>query len=143
MIKKLLLVVTLISVGLTAGACGSGSFLGSVGTALSGVSLATKTIDNPVTPADLYQIESSVSIGFTALNTYRTQCIKGTVDKNCVSNIEAIQVYTRQMKPYLVSLRSFVRNNDQVNAITVFNQLVSMYGNAKNTAAAFGVRFGT
>lgn len=109
----------------------------------SGLSLATKSITNPVTKDELYKLESAVQVGFIALNTYKRSCAQGLVDKSCRANVAAIQQYTRQIPPYLAQLRSFVRANDQVNASVVYNQLVTLYGNAKNTATAFGVKFGS
>jgi hypothetical protein len=130
-------------VGVLLGGCGGGATLGSIGddigNVVSGISLATKSIDNPVSANDLYEIESSISIGFTALKTYKSACINGAADKNCRSNIAAIQVYTRQLPPYLNQLRLFVKNNDQIDAVTVYNQLIALYGNAKATADSLGV----
>jgi hypothetical protein len=109
----------------------------------SGISLVTKSVTNPVTTTDLYEIESSISIGFTALKAYKQACADGAADKNCKANVAAIQVYTRQIQPYLTQLRGFVKNNDQIDATTVYNQLVTLYGNAKTTAANLGVNLGS
>lgn len=109
----------------------------------SGISLVTKSVANPVTETDLYEIESSVSIGFTALQTYKKACAAGAVDTNCRANVAAIQVYTRQIPPYLSQLRTFVKTNDQIDATTIYNELITLYGNAKATAASAGVNLGS
>ena len=108
----------------------------------SAVSLVQKSGANPVTKDDLYKVESAVSIGFTALKVYKTACAQGAADKNCRSNVAAIQAYTRQIPPLLSQLRGFVKNNDQINASVVYNQLTLLYTNAKNIAAAAGVNLG-
>lgn len=108
----------------------------------NGISLASKTAANPVTKDDLYKVESSVQIIFTALKTYKASCVKGLVDARCKQNIAAIQQYTVQLPPYLAQLRSFVRTNDQVNAAVVYNQLTTLYANARQTAVALGVNLG-
>lgn len=103
---------------------------------------ATATITNPVTK----EMEAQIELGFDAalqiLLSYRRSCIAGTADKNCRRNIEVIQPYTRQAKPLIVQLRTFVDNNDQVNAVVAYNQLVSLYGNLKTSAAAVGMNIG-
>ena len=123
-------------VALSLGGCAT---FQAVGTAFS---LATKSLTNPVTKNDLYQIESGMAIVFTALNTYRTACLQGTVDKNCRANIAAVQTYTQQLPPFRDQLRAFVKQNDQVNAVLVYNQLVTLIGNAKNAAANAGINVG-
>lgn len=103
---------------------------------------ATATITNPVTKEMEAQIELGFDAGVQILLAYRRACIAGTADKNCRRNIEVIQPYTKQAKPLLAQLRSFVDNNDQVNAVVVYNQLVTLYGNLKTTAANLGMDIG-
>jgi hypothetical protein len=104
---------------------------------------ATATVSNPVTP----EMEAQIELGFDAavqiLLTYRRACIAGTADVNCRQNIEIIQPYTRQAKPLIVKLRSFVDNNDQVNAVVAYNQLVGLYGSLKTSAASVGMNVGS
>lgn len=143
---KLSVVSGLVACSLALSGCASTSFsqIGSeISAVVSGISLATKSITNPVTVTDLYEIESSISIGFTALQTYKRACLAGAADKNCRANVQAIQVYTKQIPPYLVQLRGFVKNNDQIDAATVYNQLTTLYTNAKTTAANLGVNLGS
>lgn len=108
----------------------------------TGISLATKSITNPVTTQELYQIEASLQIAIVALQTYKKACVANTVDKNCRANIAAIQPYTRQIPPLVAQLRSFVKNNDQVNASVVYNQLITLYATLKTSAANLGVNVG-
>ena len=103
---------------------------------------ATATITNPVTKEMEAQIELGFDAGVQILLAYRRACIAGTADKNCRRNIEVIQPYTRQAKPLIAQLRSFVDSNDQVNAVVVYNQLVTLYGNLKTTAANLGMDIG-
>lgn len=133
--KKLLLAV-IISSGIALGGCAQLSNLE------TGISLATKSITNPVTINDEYAIESSVRIGVAALAAYKKACAADAADKACRANVAAIQVYTRQMSPLLAQLRSFVKNNDQINATIIYNQLVTLYTNFKTAAVNVGVKVG-
>lgn len=100
-------------------------------------------VANPITTTGLYKFETDFDIILTALQTYKKACVAGAADANCKANIAAIQVYTRQIPPYLTQLRGFVKNNDTVNATTVYSQLVTLYTNAKTTAANLGVSLGS
>jgi len=104
--------------------------------------LITGSTSNPVTPERLYQVENAMIVAVAGLNAYRQSCLKGVADVNCRKNIAAIQVYTRRIPPLLTQARTFVRNNDQVNAIVVYNQIMTLIANFKSTAAAAGVPIG-
>lgn len=108
----------------------------------NGISLATASITNPVTKTKEAQIELAFDTGVQVLLTYKRACVAGSADVNCKANIRAIQVYTRQAGPMIAQLRSFVDNNDQVNAIVVYNQLTNLYVNFKTAAANVGVNVG-
>lgn len=103
---------------------------------------ATATVTNPVTPARLYEVENGMILAFAALNGYRAACLKGAADVNCRANILAIQAYTKRIPPLLAQVRVFVRNNDQINAVVVYNQIIALIANFKSTAAAAGVPTG-
>lgn len=107
-----------------------------------GISLATKTITNPVTREDEAKVELAMDTALQLLLTYRRACIAGTADKNCRANIEMLQPYTRAAVPLLKQLRGFVDNNDQINASVVYNQLTSLYVNLKAAAQSVGVNVG-
>lgn len=108
----------------------------------TGVSIATASITNPVTKTKEAQIELAIDAAITVLNGYRTACIQHTADKNCRANIVAIQRYTRQMPPLIAQLRGFVDNDQQLNAIAVYNQLINLYSNFKTSAANLGYNVG-
>jgi len=127
----------LIVIGLLALSLGGCAQLQAVGT---GVSLATKSVANPVTKQELYEIEASIQIAVVALRTYRKACEQNAVDSACRANIRAIQPYTRGLVPLLTQLRSFVKQNDQVNAWVAYNQLVTLYTNLKSTATNLGMK---
>lgn len=104
----------------------------------TGISLATKSITNPVTRTEEVQIEAAIDAAIVVLKGYKQACIEGTADKNCRANIKAIQLYTRQMPPLIAQLRTFVDNNDQINAVVVYNQLTALYAQFKTSAAQMG-----
>lgn len=91
----------------------------------------TASIANPVTPDRLVKVEQAARIGVAGLLTYRRLCILKKIDASCRDTITDIQFYTRQLcatyaqgqcqTGVLADVRTFVRNNDQVNAIKAFN----------------------
>ncbi len=107
-----------------------------------GISLATKTITNPVTKEEEAKIELAMDTALQLLLTYRRACIAGNADKDCRANIKSLQPYTKAAVPLLAQLRSFVDNNDQINASVVYNQLTALYVNLKAAAQAVGVNVG-
>lgn len=129
----------ILAVAMVALALGGCAQLQAVGT---GITLATKSVQNPVTENELYQVEAGVSIVMKALVAYRRACLAGSADLRCRENIQAVQPYTRQIPPYLTQLRRFVRNNDQVNAAVVYNELTSLLAQAKATAVNLGIKIG-
>lgn len=131
--KRIILALTL---SLSLGACAQLQTLQNI------AKFATATITNPVTKEMEAQIELGFDAALQVLLAYRRACIAGTADVNCRRNIEVIQPYTRQAKPLIAQLRSFVDNNDQVNATVAYNQLVALYGNLKRSAAEVGMNVG-
>lgn len=109
----------------------------------TGISLATKSIANPVTKSEEAQVELALDTAVQALRVYKKACVAGSADKNCRANIAQIQAYTRQVPALVTQLRGFVDNNDQVNATVVYNQLTALYANVKNAAASLGVSLGS
>ena len=132
--KRIILAITL---SLSLGACAQLQTLQNI------AKFATATITNPVTKEMEAQIELGFDAALQVLLAYRRACIAGTADVNCKRNIEVIQPYTRQAKPLIAQLRSFVDNNDQVNATVAYNQLVALYGNLKRSAAEVGMNVGS
>lgn len=131
--KKLLLVVPLL---LTLGAC---STLQGIGTALS---VGTSSVADPVTPTRLNQLESAITLVFAGLNTWRSTCAQGLIPATCKAQITAVQVYTRRIPPYLAQLRAFVKSGDQINAVSVFNNIGTLIATIKSQAAAGGAPIG-
>lgn len=107
------------------------------------VQLGTASIANPVTPTRLNQMESATILVFAGLNAWKTSCAKGLIPSSCKDQIFTVQVYTRQIPPYLARLRAFVKNNDQVNAVIVFNQIIDTISAVKAQAAASGQTIGS
>ena len=108
----------------------------------NGISLATKSIANPVTKDDEAKVELALDTAVQALLAYKKACIAGTADTHCKGNIAQIQAYTRQVPVLVAQLRTFVDNNDQINATVVYNQLTALYGNVKQAASDLGVSLG-
>jgi len=130
----------IIAIALAGALLGGCAQMQAIGT---GISLATKSIANPVTKAEEAQVELAMDTALQALLTYKQACAAGTADKNCKANIAQIQAYTRQIRPMVAQLRTFVDNNDQINATVVYNQLTALYTNVKSAAASLGVSMGS
>jgi hypothetical protein len=124
------------AVSLSLGGCADLQMLG------TGISLATQSIANPITPTREAQIEAAFDAAIEVFRGYKNACVQGTADKNCRANIQAIQAYTRQMPPILTQMRNFVDKNDQVNAIVAYNQFSTLYANLKTAAANVGYNVG-
>lgn len=107
------------------------------------VDLGTATAANPVTKERSQKIQAGATLVFVGMNAWRDACEAGTINASCVEQIRAVQIYTMQIPPYLTQLRKFVRNNDQVNASVVFNQVVELIGIVRGKAAENGVTIPT
>jgi len=107
------------------------------------VEVGTTSIVNPITRDRLNQLENIAILVFTGLNSWRQACIDGTIPASCKGQIESAQVYTRKIPPYLTQLRAFVKSGDQVNAITVYNNVMNLITTVKAQAAANGVTIST
>lgn len=105
--------------------------------------LGTASVTNPVTPERLNQAENAMILVFTGLNAWKTSCKNGVIPASCRDQIASVQVYTRKLKPLLVELRGFVKNNDQVNAFVAFNTFSSLISTVKTQAAQNGVSVGS
>lgn len=101
---------------------------------------ATATVSNPVTPTKLKQVESGVLLVFKGMNLWKTSCSQRLINEDCNKQIAAVQVYTRQIPPYLLQVRQFVKANDQVNAVVVYNTLVDLIKTVKAQVAANGIK---
>lgn len=135
---KRLLIIPLLCLSL--GACAS---LPSIQTIQTIAQLGTASIANPITKERLYQIEQATIIVFAGLNTLEDQCRRGTLPPTCKDQIAHVQIYTRQIPPYLKQLRAFVKNDDQINAATVFNRLTETIAAVKSQAATNNIHIGS
>lgn len=109
-------------------------------TALEVANFTTASVANPVTPAMLNNLENAAIVVFAGLNAYRQSCVQGAIPASCKTIIRQMQVYTRQIPPALTQLRAFVRNNDQVNAVIVYNSVANLIASLKTTAVQNNVR---
>jgi len=105
----------------------------------SAIQLGSASASNPVTKDRLNAMESAAILIFSGLNVWRTSCVQGLIPPACKGQITNVQVYTRQIQPYLVQLRTFVKTNDQVNATIIWNEVLAVIATVKNQAAANGV----
>ncbi len=96
--------------------------------------VVSTTIENPVTPERLYEAENGAIVVFAGLNTYKRLCLSKVIPKSCRGVITSIQVYTKQIEVQLPVLRKFVKENDQVNAVQVYNLVMDAIAKAKSTA---------
>ena len=108
----------------------------------TGVTLATKSIANPITRDDLFQVESGLDVVFKALNLWKKACLAGAAEPSCRAHVVAVQKYTTPLPSLVDQLRGFVKNNDQVNAHVVYDQFTQLYNQAKTVAASFGITLG-
>jgi hypothetical protein len=134
---KILTILLLFAIGGEAGGC---STLQNIGAAIS---IGTTSVADPVTPTRLNQLESTLTVVFAGLSTWRTTCLQGVLPPACKSQIAAVQVYTRQIPPYLTQLRAFVKSGDQINAVTMFNNIGTLIATVKAQAAAGGAPLGS
>lgn len=131
--KKLALILFL---GLSVAGCAQ------LQAARDAANLATASITNPVTPEKLDSAEAGLQLVFAALNTYRRACVQGIADLRCKDNIRALQKYTRAIPPFLNEARKFVDQNDQINAVTMYNTLIAMIADLKQAAVDRNVTIG-
>lgn len=132
--RRLLLVPLL---ALSLGACAQ---LKGIETA---VELGAASIANPVTKTRLNQMENASILVFSGLKTWKALCQNGTIAPACRDQIAVAQTYTRQIPPYLAQLRTFVKSNDQINAISVWNNVLDIIDTVKAQAAVGGVAIKT
>lgn len=134
--RKIILAVALM---LTLAGCGGKFALPSIETVQTAIHWGTASVDNPVTPTRLNQIEAGVKVVFRSLKVWRRACIRGDLNVTCKDQIRAVQVYTIPIEQtYIPQLRRFVEQNDQVNASAVFNTITGLIASAKAKAAEAG-----
>lgn len=102
--------------------------------------LALESRKNPITKKDLYALETALAVSLSGLNSYRRLCVAKMIDQKCRTVIVQIQSHTKPIPVYMVTLRRFVKDNDQVNALTVFNTVLQLLADSKQIAQMNGVR---
>lgn len=107
------------------------------------IQLGTASVANPVTKVRLSQMEKAAIVVFAGLNTWKTSCAQEIIPPVCKTQIAGVQIYSRQIPPYLMQLRTFVKTNDQVNAQVVWNNVIGIIDTVKSQAAAGGVTIST
>lgn len=132
--KRLFALPFVVLLAIPLGGCPSLQDVGSV------LSASTATVNNPVTPQMLSNVENGAIIAFAGLNAYKKSCVDLVIQQSCRQTIQSIQIYTRKIKPLLVDLRNFVRLNDQVNAVIAYNALVGLIADFKTVATANNVQ---
>lgn len=101
---------------------------------------ATASMQNPVSKQTLYNFENGMIVAFAGLNAYKRTCVSGAIPASCKQVIANLQVYTRKIPGVLMQVRAFVKNNDQVNAITAFNTAKGLLAEFKSVAAVNNVK---
>lgn len=101
--------------------------------------IATANVQNPVTPKMLYQAEQGLVAVVSVLQVYKNACARQTIPPSCREVIAEIQVYTTQAAPLIVRLRAFVRQNDQINAVRVYNAVQGLLTQINASRATHGV----
>lgn len=132
-----------LAIGLLAFSLGGCATLPTIHAIETAIQLGTATIANPVTKQRLYQIEQAITIVFVGLNTWKDQCKARTIPASCRDQIAHVQIYTRQLPIYLKQLRTFVKNDDQINAILVFNRVTETISAVKAQAAVNNQKIGS
>ncbi len=103
----------------------------------------TQSVQNPVTPYMLYEIENGLTPVVVGLNVYKRNCWKSVpagTPAACKNTTRKLQAYTRKVPPLLEQAKTFVANNDQVNAKIVYNEIMKTISDFKSTAAKAGVQ---
>lgn len=107
------------------------------------IQLGTASVSNPVTKDRLNQMEAATTLVFIGLKGWKKSCVDGLIPPVCKDQIASVQVYTRQIPPYLTQLRTFVKTNDQVNATVAWNEVLKIIDTVKSQAATSGIDIST
>ncbi len=96
---------------------------------------------NPITQADLHEVEKGLVVAATGLNLYKQLCIRKAIDISCRETIAYLQkTYTRPAKIVLANLRKFVKENNQVSALSAYNTLKQIMDDLKRETPAIGAQ---
>lgn len=103
------------------------------------IKTAVVGVRNPVTIEQMYRVEQTAIVVTSALNAYRNLCVQKLIDQKCRDVIIQAQSFTKPAAQYLVTLRTYFRNNDTINAINAYNVLTQLLADARAVAVANGV----
>jgi hypothetical protein len=104
------------------------------------IGLVTTTTQNPISEQTLYNFENGMIVAFAGLNAYKRSCVGGALPESCKGAIRQMQVYTKKMPAVLKQVRTFVKNNDQVNAKIAYDAVVQLMAEFKSIAIANNVK---
>lgn len=96
-------------------------------------------VNNPVTVQHMYQVEQTMIAVVSGLNTYRSLCVQKVIDQKCRVVIVQLQSFTRPAQRQLVTLRTYFKANDRLNAINAYNTIVQLLADARAVAKTNGV----
>lgn len=99
----------------------------------------TQGIEQPISRDTLADVESGFIVVFAALNAYKESCVRKAIPQSCKNVIEQMQAYTVMLPPLIRNLRMFVKNNDQVNALTVYRTVTGLMDDLKQVGRSANV----
>lgn len=114
-----------------------------MGLALSGcanLKLFFQEYKNPITKEMLYTAENTAVVAFAALKAYKASCQAKAIPQSCRYVVAQIQARTKKVPALLVSLRKFVKENDQVSAQTAYSAIVEIMQQVKAIADVNGIK---
>lgn len=104
------------------------------------VGVLTKSYDQPLTKSDLYKVQGGVRVVVRLMRNYKQLCEDLVIDSRCIAVVARLQGYSRKSRPMIQSFRRFVKNNDQVNARVVYDELRALIADFRGEAAAAGIQ---
>lgn len=107
---------------------------------LTGGNCITCDIPNVITMDELYKAENGLIVVEVGMNTYKSLCREGVIPDSCEGILIKLKKYNKIGRTLLKSVRSFVKQNDQINAVIVFGQLKQLILQLQGEATAAGVQ---
>lgn len=100
---------------------------------------ASASIANPVTPQMLYNVENTAIVAFAGLKAYKQSCVAKALPSSCRGIVQQLQTYTRKLPALLTNLRSYIGSNDQISAVSAYNEIQQLISNFKSVATNNGL----
>lgn len=107
---------------------------------LTGGNCITCDIPNVITMDELYKAENGLIVVETGMIFYKNTCRQGLIPDSCEAVLIKLKKYNKVGRILLKSVRSFVKQNDQINAVKVFVQLKQLVIQLHGEAIAAGVQ---